>query len=421
MKELMDKGLRGANLFQVKTTEMVRRYNDCLEHLGLSKTKLRKFSIDKIGWSPEIAAEKGDMYLSHGLSNIVGIILSVEQSQASLHFPHYSFDKLLMSRVYEELQRPLMDITTQTGVCIDFENGISRFTSPFDLLMSEYYQVSFSTPLGIGETARTQKEAVAKFEESTNDWNNPEVREALIESAKIHGDLRRRNLLLHPIHFHDVTSFYTSGFGGTFVFRDFSEGSQETLMVMIEKQKKGFLENPYEDVLVIHIADKHLPQKLLDLGIVSIPYQYYKDNPTVLERLKDDILADFICRKKPKMVEYATLPSNQRKALIHEYGAEIPSAYFELEHLIRSLDSGKKAPQVSSELALLLLYPMPGTPVFKETVLVLLTSLSSVDVVRLYRYNKERFYQEYSKWSDSKKKWAIWRILNHYKMKGSSL
>ena len=71
MQKLFAHGLRGANLFEVQTQEMVDRYNDCLEHLGLSKTKLNSFSIDKMGWSPQIAEEQGDMYLSHGITRVL--------------------------------------------------------------------------------------------------------------------------------------------------------------------------------------------------------------------------------------------------------------------------------------------------------------------------------------------------------------
>jgi len=147
MKDLDKAGLRGANLFPVKTKKMIQRYNACLEHLGMEPTSLKSFSIDKVGWSPQIAKEKGDdHYLTHGPSNTVGIILSVEQANASLHYPHYSFEKFLMTRVFQELKVPLMDITTEVGVCLDIDSGFSRFTSPYDLLLAEHYQVKFSTP-----------------------------------------------------------------------------------------------------------------------------------------------------------------------------------------------------------------------------------------------------------------------------------
>ena len=45
--------------------KLVERYNKCLVKLGFTKTKLKTFSIDGIGWSPEIAEEKKNLHLTH--------------------------------------------------------------------------------------------------------------------------------------------------------------------------------------------------------------------------------------------------------------------------------------------------------------------------------------------------------------------
>ena len=58
MNELERTGLFGKGLITIESPELVRRYNACLEDMGLPATKLKKFSIDAVGWSPEIAAEQ---------------------------------------------------------------------------------------------------------------------------------------------------------------------------------------------------------------------------------------------------------------------------------------------------------------------------------------------------------------------------
>lgn len=62
--------LKAANLYQSEllpvSGKLVERYNQCLKTLGFSPTELTSFSIDGIGWSPEIAEEKKELlYLNH--------------------------------------------------------------------------------------------------------------------------------------------------------------------------------------------------------------------------------------------------------------------------------------------------------------------------------------------------------------------
>ena len=66
--------LKAANLYQSElipiSGKLVERYNQCLLKLGFEPTKLKSFSIDGIGWSPEIAEEKKELhYLNHGEAN----------------------------------------------------------------------------------------------------------------------------------------------------------------------------------------------------------------------------------------------------------------------------------------------------------------------------------------------------------------
>ena len=99
MKELIEAGLFGRGLVPVENRTMVARYNACLKDMGLAPTNLKKFQIDKMGWSPEVAAEqKDEYYLSHGDANPLAIILTPEQATAPIYFPMHSFDWKLMAR-----------------------------------------------------------------------------------------------------------------------------------------------------------------------------------------------------------------------------------------------------------------------------------------------------------------------------------
>ena len=417
MKLLYDAGLRGAHLFEVKTKKMVDRYNACLEHLGIEPTRLKTFSIDKVGWSPQIAKEKGDdHYLTHGLSNTVGVILSVEQENASLHFPYYSFEKSLMTKVFDSLKTTLMDVTTDTGVCLDIDNDISRFRSPYDLLLVEHYYVNFSTPIGIGEASKKQKELIVNFEDDDAAWQDPQARQELIDSVNNYGDLRRRKLSLHQVFFDETESFFTRNFGGVFIFRP---SKSDTYMVMINEDQEDQIEaHPYDGISVFTLSDKKLLKVLRKADILTRDLRYWQGNKTNLERLKDDILVESIADFCPKNTDFITLTPTKKKALVRKYDEYIPEIYFEIENLLRLFAVGRGVSEVSPELDQLLLRPMrSATPSEKIVVQSFLSFINPHDVVQLYRFNKEKFYDDFATWPESRKRWAIWRIETHYKNK----
>ncbi|MGB1308726.1 MAG: DUF6638 family protein, partial [Oceanihabitans sp.] len=88
--------LKAANLYHNElisvSGKLVERYNKCLLKLGFEKTKLTSFSIDGIGWSPEIAEEKNNVrYLNHGDANPHGIIITPLQKGKPVFMPFHDF------------------------------------------------------------------------------------------------------------------------------------------------------------------------------------------------------------------------------------------------------------------------------------------------------------------------------------------
>ena len=54
MEKLEAAGLIGGALAPVSGS-LAERYNGCLAMLGVAPTKLKSFSVDGMGWSPEIS------------------------------------------------------------------------------------------------------------------------------------------------------------------------------------------------------------------------------------------------------------------------------------------------------------------------------------------------------------------------------
>ena len=87
-----------ANLYRSESIsisgKLIERYNKCLLKLGFTETKLEKFTIDGVGWSPEIAEEKGEsFYLNNGEANTHAIIITPLQKGLPVYNPFHSFER----------------------------------------------------------------------------------------------------------------------------------------------------------------------------------------------------------------------------------------------------------------------------------------------------------------------------------------
>ncbi len=60
MKLLLENQLIFGNLMTVSEPHLVKRYNNALAGFGLKPVRLKRFSIDMTGFSPEVANELGD-------------------------------------------------------------------------------------------------------------------------------------------------------------------------------------------------------------------------------------------------------------------------------------------------------------------------------------------------------------------------
>src|SRR5664279_847084 len=106
MERLIRTGLFGAGLVPVKTPQLVARYNNALEELGLSPTRLEAFDVDGIGWSWQVAQEKGDsFYLCAGPSNPMGVVISPDQRGQPLYFPYNSYDRDMVDAYFARNER----------------------------------------------------------------------------------------------------------------------------------------------------------------------------------------------------------------------------------------------------------------------------------------------------------------------------
>ncbi|QTA88944.1 Uncharacterized protein dnm_049910 [Desulfonema magnum] len=412
MKTLRQEGLFGEGLVSINTPLLVNRYNACLEDIGIEPTRLRFFSIDGIGWSPEVAAEKRDnFYLSHGGANQFAIILTPKQYKKPVYFPFYSFTRNLMKKIFDEYMRQIVDITGQTAIWLDIDQELSHYLNPLDLLMVDSIVVHVFTVNDIIQAAEKQRELTRRFM-STDDWFDSELRGQIIESAKAHGDLRFRSVVIPDIPFNDTRCFYTMAFDGIYLFRDVLQHEKSMLILENEELIKEFGEDMGG---IFSVSASVLPTRLIFEGLARFDMRYYHKNPDALDIKRECMFVDILSEHYPEL-RYDKLNMGQKKKFVRQLKHYLPKEFFELERLARQIRSGQVPREnLSYKMIKILMYPNPDLPLSVQDVLwQLITETEPLDIVSLYTYNKSRFFSLYEEWPRTKRNWAVELLRCHY-------
>ncbi|AUC86548.1 hypothetical protein CW731_15220 [Polaribacter sp. ALD11] len=405
-----------ANLYRSESIsingKLVERYNKCLVKLGFTKTKLTSFSIDGVGWSPEIAEEKNELfYLNNGEANTHAIIITPLQKGVPVYNPFHSFDAELMKAVFKKHGDFINDITRDAAVCLDFDQKIDVFYEPLDVLKYKDIVIKFHL---INDLNKAKAEQLKLIEEFNRDQNfiDEGIHQKILASAKKYGDLRKRNLHLEEISF-TTDSFYTKAFGGIFVLRDFVK---PILIFENEKTYKEAINDTIHDVLMYHISHQELIEKLISYNIIEADLEeevskkrYHRiQKYTMSSYLKEiihpikDILQDPILFK-------SYLNKIDIKARKKVMGLEL---FLDKKQISKSL---KAKNVIDEELFVALHKPHSSLkPNHQDLIWYLLVNVAPKDILFLYWYDKEQFYNVFKTLEDSTQDWVIETICNNF-------
>lgn len=410
MEKLRDKGLYGTGLIDVRTPQMVERYNACLRGIGLEETRLERFQIDGIGWSPQIAEEKELFnYLEHDEANQFAIILTQEQKNSPVYSPTHSFDKALMAEVFRIAHEQIAYLTTSTAIWFDIDQQIDRYHSPLDLLMFESITVNPTTVHGLINAARKQRELVASFRSDNELWKCKDFRDELIQSAKDYGDLRFKPCIIPHIPFNQIRNFHTRAFGGVFVFRDLQVLSLTRQILILEdiEQHRNLIRSTD---FVYGITDDQLFEKLEKLGLANADLSWYLNNPQELDAIKKNFIAETLYNSVDTEFDLANATDSQIKGIFAKYQDQFPPIYKVFEEFHKRIDNraleGFKA---TIPLRNLLMRPNPNlVPEIQQLVWKLLLRMTPKrNLVALYRNDQQSFNCEYRSWPKQRQLWAI--------------
>jgi hypothetical protein len=424
---LVKSGLFGKGLVPIDTPKAVKMYNEALIDLGIEPTTLTSFRIDGIGWSPEIAAERGDPgYLGHGPANRVAIIVTPDQDRKPIFLPTYSFKRRLMQNFLARSMREIADITQDTCVRLEFENQMLEYQNPKDLLYLDEVTVEASAGL-LMEDAAAQRKLVDDFMAPGLGVDNPqEIRQlcrTIIDSAKTHGDLRRRRTEIPPFKFSLIGNFWSRVFGGVFVLR---AGADSILIVEDESWLPQIQPEKGERYQVFGIGDRdNIIKCLVEEDMLKLDLKQYRKHPELLgelDTLEHFITIDALCKIDPECDVSAMSVSKQKGVLTTAKNKSlVPPLLADLQKFRRTVSSGvsgKSELRITEALALTLLRPNErlDQDQYQRILWMLLQRLQEdpPDILKLYTHDKERFFALFSTWPDAKKRWAASHISANY-------
>lgn len=406
--------LKKANLYRSEliavSGKLVERYNQCLVKMGFTKTKLKTFHIDGLGWSPEIAEEKKDInYLSNGEANPHGIIISPLQKGKPVYLPFHTFDRDIMKLVFKTYNEKIKDITRDCAICLDFDQGIDAFYEPLDVLKYTNVTINFHLINNLRTVQKEQLQLVEKFKEGNN-FIDETLHKKILESANNYGDLRERDLNLSQLEF-TTDSFYTRAFGGVYVLRDFI-----TDIVIFEDETwhKEAIKDTNHEVLIYHIEQLELMDKLRDHMIIE--YNLEKEVETErYQRIKKFEMFTSLKNPQHPIKDILNNPI-LFKSYLNKLDINDRKKVMSVERYLEKLQTSnqyKIADIVDLKFFEALHKPHSSLEAkHQDLIWKLLVNIAPKDVLYWYWYDKPDFYDKFKNWDDTFKAWAVDTISN---------
>lgn len=408
MKRLIQKGLMFGNLVPVESPALVERYNRALKALTGKTTALTDFHIDISGYSPEVGDELGDhLYLNKNGCNRQFILLTTDQKNAPLLNAKFSTSRGILTRFIEENEAQLFSLTARDAVAGELENTVFELTSPAKLFDIRRVTVVADTTGNHLAEAEKLGRLIETFRTREDAWWDDVLIAEMIGLAQKTGDVTRNPVTLKATVF-EQGNFWTSHFGGIYVFRDVAHPAA---ISTLPKASLGQLPIKY----VFDLSDRNQIAKFLEINDLVEPIVTARgaDAAAILRQKMDFIVVDAAAA-----LGLDIGPGGRRdlRSAAAALGHRLPEEFQGLAALLRWVETGGAWPRITSTHPAYF-YTLRARPhADRDLVNMLLAELCPLDVRQLFICHKELFYRTYAGWAEEKKQFVADYLEREYQI-----
>jgi hypothetical protein len=397
MDLLYENELIYGRLLTIEEPHLIERYNKALAAFGEKPTKLKKFDVDKTGFSPEIAKEKDNFdYLDPNGVNRRFIILTPAQAELPVVHTAFSNTDELMYEFFSGNSRAINATTIKDVIFGEIEDSVSEVDDIEDLLgikQVEFRVMSANDTLGKAAELRTLTDRLKGEPEA---WRDNGLLNRMVELAKECGDIRENVLVPDQVVFRH-NAFWTSHFGGLYVFID-----EKMTTVIASPDSPGFRRSRPWQVSYLSINEtENIYKFLASTGRIDLPRASWLETSGFLEHRAEMVIRDLVRRAEPKQ-DMGKIDAIWLQTWMHRNAGLITKdGNFPFLNAAKreAAETGRIDPaHVEPDRRFLLLRGKPDHP-DRWLVNRLITEFVPSDFVSKYVFNKQGFYTDYQSYA----------------------
>jgi hypothetical protein len=295
MDLLRDNELIYGRLLAIEEPHLIARYNKALAAFGLPGTAREKISIDRTGFSPEVAQDLGDEnYLDPNRINRRFIILTPLQVRLPVVHTAFSNTSQLLYEFLTANARAINALTIKDVIYGEIEDSVARVEDIEDLLSISQVEFRVLSAEDVTGKAAELATLVDRLKQEPEFWRDTGALEHMVELAKVTGDIRENALVPEQVIFRH-TAYWTSHFGGLYVFVD-----PGMTTVISDPSAPGFRRSrPWQvSYLSLHDAER-VYDFLVSTGRVELPRASWIEESGYLEHRAEMVVRNLIRKAEP--------------------------------------------------------------------------------------------------------------------------
>lgn len=405
MKRLIEKGLMFGNLIRVDSPAWVSRYNRGLKKLTGRETALAEFHVDLAGFSPEVGDELGDLdYLSPENGDRQFILLTTEQKSAPLLNATNSEMRDVLRQFILANENQLFSLTARDAVIGQVDDSVWQVSTPADLLNIRSLQVTADTTGNhVAESDRLTG-LIERFRTEPEGWYDDVLIAQMVEQAKKTGDVMRNPVHLARTDF-PVPDFWTSDFGGIYLFRS----SREKAMIFSDATRKTDLPG----VLSLTLDDRNAVAGWLARNALAEPIASSRGPQVaaILQQRIDFVLVDAATRLG---IDTGDGTRAELRRAAGRMGRDLPPEIEGLSAILRYVEQGGDWPVIDSGNPAYFYAIRATQGPMRNLVNRLLAELAPHDLRQLFILHKPLFYKLYQGWDEAKRSYVADLLAREY-------